>query len=241
MLGLSGPAHLGKASYLQELLPELVPDSDLLFAGTTAESAREAIEFGRSEPLQGDFRAIAFYDADSLLENVQDAYLKLFEEPPERCFILVTCSDSRRLVPALQSRIRFLTHWVPLSPDEMMKFAESISVVDEDLLRLSDGLPGVYKNMLGQEKFKSFYSELSSAVEGKRDFLLEPVPEAIAELKEPGLDRDCVAHICRHVARAAGTPMNAAASIFAFASTLISSPYANAEIHWFRMVSRLGA
>lgn len=241
MVGLTGLSHLGKASFLQELLPEIVSDSDLLFAGPSAENAREAIEFSRSEPLQGDFRVIAFYDADALLENVQDAYLKLFEEPPERCFILVTCSDVRRLMPPLQSRIRLLTRWTPLSPEEMRQFAESVSAVDEELLRICGGFPGLYKHMLGQDKYKSFYNELKKAVDGRKNLLLEPIPEAVSDLKEPGIDRDCVAHICGHLARTNNIPVSTVARVLKYASTLISSPYTNAEIHWLRMASQLGS
>ena len=240
-----GPSHVGKATFLRETLSELVSESDLLIADTKIESAREAVEFCKTQPLTGQNRYVIVDDAHRMTEAAQDAYLKLLEEPGDHSCVIFVVPDEGLLQPAIQSRFRHLMKWKPLSLGEMRNFAIAFgSGEDSKALMLCNGRPGLFHAMFEDEggtKHVELHEILMRAFEGQ-NILLDSVPDAIKEAKEP-LQRECVAHICRAAAltvyKFKKPAIDQVTALLRYSSLLLSVPSANAEIHWLRMVTHL--
>ncbi len=82
-------------------------------------------------------------DADLLLPQAQNSILKVFEEPPSYCTIILICENGERLLPTIRSRA-VIYRFNPL-PDEDMKIFlnKHFGGSDTDrLLRLCGGIPG---------------------------------------------------------------------------------------------------
>jgi len=243
-LCLVGPAHIGKATFLSELLSELVPDTDLLFTESGVESAKEAVEFCKTQPLLGASRYVVVNDAHLLTEGAQDAYLKLLEEPGNHSCIIFVTSDDGLLQPAIKSRFRSIIQWISLSPEEMIDFAISLNVSESNILTLCDGKPGLFRFMI--ENDGSQYFELNDflfqVLEGKKNPLTDLVPDVIKDAKDQ-MQRECVAHICRRSALSVSKTKTILTSkivfLLKYSSLLISLPSANSELHWLQTATHL--
>jgi len=240
-----GPAHVGKATFLKATLSELASDTDLLITEKGIESAREAVEFCKAQPLAAPNRYVMVDDAHLLTEAAQDAYLKLLEEPGLHSCIAFVVPDEGLLQPAIQSRFRCMVRWQPLSPAEMRGFAEAFGSSGNQALSICGGKPGLFHAMFEDEggtKHAELFEILVRAFDGKSSLLLDSTPTAIKEMKEP-LQRECIAHVCRVAALTVLKDKKASfkqiSSLLHYSSLLISMAAANAEIHWLRMTTHL--
>lgn len=229
---LAGPAHTGKAHAILELVKAVSAD-DVLVADSGIESARDATDFCRSEPISSDLRYLCLPDLDKFTESAQDAYLKLTEEPSARCKIIASSSNFDGILPALRSRFRTRIFWGRLSSDEMREFAASEGVVDESALALSDGHSGVYFKLAHNSKYMEFERTLHKLKENEQGILFS-TPEIISKLDSKAEDRFVIVHLIRRVARV--FPASKARFMFSYAALLESLPSANADIHWSRMI-----
>jgi hypothetical protein len=245
-LCLVGPSHLGKATFLKDTLSELASDTDLLVAESKIESAREAVDFCKTQPLASPNRYVVVDDAHRLMESAQDAYLKLLEEPGEHSCVIFVVPDDGLLQPAIKSRFRSTMRWKPLNLLEMRNFAVAFgSGEDSKSLTLCGGRPGLFHAMFEDEggtKHAELFDILMRAFDGKADLLLDSTPEVVKEAKEPLL-RECVAQVCKEAALTAWkfkkVTADAVASLLRYSAILSSLPSANAELHWFRMAVHL--
>lgn len=234
---LSGPAHTGKASAILELVKGVSAD-DVLVSEPGIDSARDAIDFCRSEPISSDLRYLCLPDVDKFTESAQDAYLKLTEEPSARCKIIASSSNFDGILPALRSRFRTRIFWRHLDANEMREFASSEGVVDEAALPLADGRPGIYFKLAHNSKYLEFDKILNRLVANDKGILF-PTPDLISKLDSKSDDRFVVIHLIRRAARA--FPAAKARFVFRYAALLESLPSANSEIHWSRMVHDLSS
>ncbi len=239
-LCLTGPAHLGKATFLNETANRLASDEDIFAAETGVESAREAVEFCKHEPLVGDMRFVLVDDAHKIVEGSQDAYLKLLEEPPQRACVLFVVPDTGYLGSALVSRFRSIIRFEPLSAADMRECTASFGEVDEVLESVCLGRPGLYWAMLGEPRYKGLFQTLQKGLAGEVDLLLEEPPPILSDAKEP-IQRESVAHVCRAAARFSSAAPARRLWGFRYSALLLSSPSCNAEIHWLRMAAHLSS
>lgn len=70
---------------------------------------REAIEFLLKTSAEGGWRVLVVDEAEAMNRNAANALLKVLEEPPERCLILLVSHSPGRLLPTIRSRCRLLT------------------------------------------------------------------------------------------------------------------------------------
>lgn len=237
-LALTGPAHLGKFSHARDSIVSFADPSDYLVMGSGIDGVREAVQFSRASPLHGSFRFILVDDAESLGDPAQDALLKLTEEPHSGLKVIIVSNDPGNLQPALRSRIRHEVKWHPLNHEDMTSFCESVSsVVQTELMRLSDGLPGIYSTMMETPGVEEFYSYVVKILGGGSSPILFPAPDLVKDLKGPSPVRDLIIHLIRRAARSADPSRSIHA--LRFCSTLGKSISANPEIHWFRMAAHL--
>jgi hypothetical protein len=236
---------VGKATFLKDTLSELVSEADLFIAETKIDSAREAVEFCKTQPLAGKNRYVVVDDAHRMMESAQDAYLKLLEEPGDHSCVVFVVPDEGLLQPAIRSRFRGIVHWKTLSLAEMRNFAIAFgSGEDSKALMLCNGRPGLFHAMFEDEggtKHAELHETLMRAFTGE-NILLEPTPEVVKEAKEP-LQRECVAHICRAAAltvyKFKKPSIEQVTALLRYSALLLSVPSASAEIHWFRMATHL--
>jgi replication-associated recombination protein RarA len=245
-LCLTGPAHVGKSTCLRGILSDLVPETDLFLADTKIDSAREAVEFCKTQPLAGQNRHVVVDDAHLMGEPAQDAYLKLLEDPGNHACIAFVTPDEGLLQPAIASRFRSIIRWKNLSLGEMRNCAQALGAGDDSrALMLCDGRPGLFRAMYEEDqgnKHAELHQLVLRALEGQSNILLEPTPELVKDAKEP-LQRECVAHVCRAAAitvlKFKKIPVDRVAAVLRYAATLLSVPPATSEVHWLRMASHL--
>lgn len=231
---LTGPAHLGKATFAKQYLEERVHPTDFLVMDSGIDGVRSVVEFCRAHPLNDGYRVILIEDAIQISEPGQDALLKLTEEPHSSMRIVMVVHDPGLLQPALQSRIRSRIVWSPLNQKEMLEFAES-TTVDESLLNLASGMPGLYKTMIETVGFSDLHQIVIGALNGDVHF---SVPTLVKELKGPGVIRDAVVHVLRLAARRA-LDRGRARSVLQLASNLARVPSISSDLHWQNMMASL--
>jgi hypothetical protein len=245
-LCLTGPSHLGKATFLRDTLSELTSETDLFLADKSVDSAREAVEFCKTHPLSSPNRYVIVDDAHMMTEAAQDAYLRLLEQPGDHSCVIFVVPDDGLLQPAIRSRFRCTIRWRLLSLVEMRNFAIAFgSGEDSKALILCNGRPGLFHAMFEDEggtKYAELFDIIMHAIDGKNNLLFESVPDVIKDAKEP-LQRECVAHVCREAALTASKFKKATTdqlvNILRYSALLLSVPSASAEIHWMRMATHL--
>lgn len=239
VVALTGPSGLGKRSFLERELQEVVEESDRVSVDSSVDGAREAVSFLQSLPLFSPYRVAVVDGSGALSEPAQDAYLRLCEEPPSSSRVFFLVEDDGLLLPALRSRIQEVVRWRPLDAGEMEDFLESHPVArDTDALALCRGIPGLYEVMLGHPEYPVLASAVAKIVEGGADPLSVPIPDAVSALPGKAVpEREAVAAVCRAAALARVGDPGARARIFAFlrfSAVLLRHPAANAEVHWQR-------
>jgi DNA polymerase-3 subunit delta' len=70
---------------------------------------RGAIEFLLKTSAEGGWRVLVVDEAEEMNRNAANALLKVLEEPPQRCLILLVSHSPGRLLPTIRSRCRLLT------------------------------------------------------------------------------------------------------------------------------------
>lgn len=70
---------------------------------------REAIAFLLKTSAEGGWRVLIVDEAEAMNRNAANALLKVLEEPPPQCLILLVSHSPGRLLPTIRSRCRLLT------------------------------------------------------------------------------------------------------------------------------------
>lgn len=86
------------------------------------EAARTITPFMRLTAADGQWRVVLVDNADLLSTEAQNAILKILEEPPPRCLILLTAALPGRMLPTIRSRCRTIK-LKPLAEPELRKIA----------------------------------------------------------------------------------------------------------------------
>ena len=238
ILCLSGEPHLGKSSFLKNELQSLTSEQDLLFVKSGPDGAREARDFARSEPIHGDFRILAVEDVSSFSDPIQDAYLKLFEEPPSSIRIVITVNDDGHLHSAMRSRLRRVIRWAPLSDEDMTLFISTIDPPDLDLSKMVRNRPGLYSLTHSKSYYKDLFSFVVASISGSVDPFTSPIPDAIEKISDSD-DRSIVSHICRFASLSCLGKTESIAAVLSFCSVLTSVSSANPSLHWMRAAATI--
>ncbi len=235
---LSGPSHLGKHYFAKQYAEEIAGVNDILEMDLTVDGAREVRQLCSMAPISGDLHVIIINNIHSLGDPAQDALLKLLEEPHISSLFLAITHDKSALRPALFSRFDYVNLWNKLDVSEMRQFADQFAAsVDEQLLTLSAGFPGIYAVMMRMSGVAQFHENLLSGIQSKKLYLME-TPAIVKELRGASDERDVIVHILRHAARSL-QDHDKINSILKLASVLAGNVSANAEIFWQRMALSL--
>jgi DNA polymerase-3 subunit delta' len=93
----------------------------------SVDEARRAGPFLRLTAADDAWRVILIDNADMLTTEGQNAILKIVEEPPARCLIIMTATQPGRLLPTIKSRTRQLK-LQPLNDNELKQLAARLDV-----------------------------------------------------------------------------------------------------------------
>lgn len=104
------------------------------------EQAREISDFFSMTAGEGRYRVIIIDAVDEMNVSASNAILKILEEPPANCVLLLVTHHLGRLLPTIRSRCQLLK-CAPLSGSEYMAVMRRVlSDVDEDTLRRLGGI-----------------------------------------------------------------------------------------------------
>jgi DNA polymerase III subunit delta' len=79
------------------------------------DDTREIAAFLRLTPAEGGWRVVVVDGADEMNRNAANALLKILEEPPSRCLLVLVAHSPGRLLPTIRSRCRRVA-LAPLPP-----------------------------------------------------------------------------------------------------------------------------
>lgn len=154
-----------------------------LKAQITVDEARALKGFFALSAADGGHRVVIVDAADDLNVNAANALLKLLEEPPGRCTLLLVAHQPSRLLPTIRSRCRTL-RVLALSPQDMTQaLAQADITVDPAqalaLTELADGSVGQAFRLLNLDGL-SLYADLIALL-GTLPRLDRPRALALAE------------------------------------------------------------
>ena len=134
-----------------------------LRAEITAEQSRALGGFFARTSGEGGWRVALIDEADRLNNTAANAILKILEEPPPRCLIVLLSPSPERLLPTIRSRCRTLK-LRPLPAEAMHDYLgrqrpELGAGARDSLMRLAEGRPG-YALRLADAGADAIYAEL---------------------------------------------------------------------------------
>jgi DNA polymerase III subunit delta' len=119
---------------------------------------RDIIEEISKKPYENDKKAIIIYEADSMTEQAQNAFLKTIEEPPIGVFIILLCENLGAILDTIKSRCQ-IHKLFRLSNEDIARFLKrdfpDISPEEfKTALAFSDGIPGRAERFINDEVLK---------------------------------------------------------------------------------------
>lgn len=130
-----------------------------------ADNARKVAPFLHMTATQGNWRVAIIDEAHTLNRFGQNSILKVIEEPPARCLILITATTPGTLLPTVRSRCRILPlqPLVPIAMQTILARLGADESLDEEcisrIVQLSGGSVGFALKMLATESLP-LYDEM---------------------------------------------------------------------------------
>lgn len=117
------------------------PTQDIVVA-----HVRRAIDFLLKTAAEGGWRVVIVDEAEAMNRSAANALLKILEEPPSNCLLLLVSHNPGRLLPTIRSRCRLLTLQPLASSDADALLAELRPTLDagerQTLVELANGSIG---------------------------------------------------------------------------------------------------
>ena len=122
------------------------PDRKRLETEISVDHARDVVGFFGSTAGSGGWRVLIVDAGDDLNRNSANALLKLIEEPPPRCLVMIVSHVPGRLIPTIRSRCRLMA-FRPLADEDVVRALQAAHAdASPDLLRqaasFAEGSPG---------------------------------------------------------------------------------------------------
>ena len=111
-----------------------------------ADDARKVFDFFHLTPAEGGWRIAIIDGVEAMNRQAANAILKILEEPPPRCLLILVTHEPGRLLPTIRSRCRvFRMQTLPIETVSQMleRISPAVPAADRALLaRLSGGSIG---------------------------------------------------------------------------------------------------
>ncbi|MCC5876212.1 MAG: hypothetical protein JJU11_08355 [Candidatus Sumerlaeia bacterium] len=102
-------------------------------------------------PVEGRFRVVLVFGADTITQEGGNSILKLLEEPPGYLVMILVANQLHRVIPTIRSRCS-LVRLSPLAQDELARHLVEKEKMEGDLARvaaaLAEGRPGAALNVV---------------------------------------------------------------------------------------------
>lgn len=177
-------------------------------ASIGVDEIRKTVSEANVKPFEGDVKVIIIYESDKMTVQAQNALLKTLEEPPSGVYFILISEFIDGLLPTIKSRVQ--THRLPmLSENDMLIYLDNKYKLSEkekeEMVALSQGIPGSADSFLTDESSRIFYSqvfsfmEILSNVRGLRDLNMVKVLEQNKLITAAGTEKffTTIILICR--------------------------------------------
>lgn len=136
------------------------------------------------------WRVVVIEQAELMSQEAQNALLKILEEPPQNCFMILTSSAPDTLLPTIMSRVQSLMLKKPSLEICRQYFLNKRfrSQEIESALTLSDGLPGLTGELLSGQQ-----STMTSLIADAKKLLGSPMFEKLVLIEAYTKDRELCA------------------------------------------------
>lgn len=116
----------------------------------------DAIRKARSEiftkPYIADKKVFIINNANEMNQECQNALLKVFEEPPFYCVIILITDNERALLQTIRSRAVTM-RFAPIDDEEIKNYLLSLGYTpDETIFKIADGSAGYARELICNEK-----------------------------------------------------------------------------------------
>lgn len=164
---ITGMRGCGKKTIAHELASKLVGEVNIITLPSLAiADVRDVINtvYAQARPI-----AVIFQDADTMSIPAQNAILKLAEEPPEKCWIIMTANDEQNLLSTIRSRA-VIFEMDRYTPDEIEEYLNRITDTSDkpydypQIFRDLCETPGEVNTLLAMDS-KAFYEFVASVVD----------------------------------------------------------------------------
>jgi DNA polymerase-3 subunit delta' len=125
--------------------------------GIVVDQIRYLQDVGMVAPVEGQFRVILIFGADSITQEAGNCMLKLLEEPPSYLVMILVADRLTRVLPTIKSRCSVVP-MAPLERETLVRRLVEEEKLDRDLAKvaaaLSECRPGVALSVLQTELLK---------------------------------------------------------------------------------------
>lgn len=131
----------------------------------TVDEARKLKSFFALSSPDGGYRVVIVDAAEEMNPSAANAILKILEEPPERCVLLLVSHSPAGLLPTIRSRCRTL-RCRALAPGDLAAALAGVGVAPDDPAALSELAGGSAGDAIGlmQEDGLALYADLVALV-----------------------------------------------------------------------------
>lgn len=132
-------------------------------------------------------RVVLLVNADKMTVEAQNSLLKILEEPPERCMLILTASNDSTMLPTISSRTRIIRLKNPTKlqiQEYLLKKDYELTKI-QDVLKLSGNLVGLAIDILEGQN-----TDFVKSIELAKDFLAQTTLERLKIVDKISKSRD---------------------------------------------------
>ncbi|OQB14199.1 MAG: DNA polymerase III subunit tau [Firmicutes bacterium ADurb.Bin193] len=149
-------------------------------ASLVVDAVRAAIVDIYTKPYLADRKVIIVPKAETMTTQAQNALLKVLEEPPSYCVIILVAQNEDMLLPTIRSRAVIL-RFSQLSDDEVKQYLlDKYSFADDMVVRLAGGSIAAADNLASSDETASLVREFAEIFSRFSENDMTAVYEAIA-------------------------------------------------------------
>lgn len=149
---------------------------------------RELQEITARRPLEGDFRVVLVFGADTITQEGGNSILKLLEEPPGYLVMILVANQLHRVIPTIRSRCS-IVRLSPLGREDLAQHLVEREGMEGELARvaaaLAEGRPGAALALM-EKKMLERRDEVFEARLQLDRFGLPAMPASAARLTRGG-------------------------------------------------------
>lgn len=149
---------------------------------------RDLQEITARPPMEGRFRVVLVFGADTITQEGGNSILKLLEEPPSYLVMILVANQLHRVIPTIRSRCS-LVRLSPMAQEDLARHLVEKERMEGELARvaaaLSEGRPGAALNMVNSKMLEQRRAVFQARLQMDR-FGLPALANASSRLSKAG-------------------------------------------------------